>query len=105
MFEVTHIYTALYINRRVILLRSKKEMLPVVKHKNILKIAMLSQKSIVNTYLSLTLSLIVLNKKLTIEALEVNTTVQSHHFACSPQESKKNYHLSTGRYNLLAYSI
>lgn len=64
-------------------------MLPVVKHKNILKIAMLSQKSIVNTYLSLTLSLIVLNKKLTIEALEVNTTVQSHHFACSPQESKK----------------
>lgn len=80
-------------------------MLPVVKHKNILKIAMLSQKSIVNTYLSLTLSLIVLNKKLTIEALEVNTTVQSHHFACYPQESKKNYHLSTGRYNLLAYSI
>lgn len=64
-------------------------MLPVVKHKNILKIAMLSQKSIVNTYLSLTLSLIVLNKKLTIEALEVNTKVQSHHFACSPQESKK----------------
>lgn len=48
-------------------------MLPVVKHKNILKIAMLSQKSIVNTYLSLTLSLIVLNKKLTIEALEVIT--------------------------------
>lgn len=64
-------------------------MLPVVKHKNILKIAMLSQKSIVNTYLSLTLSLIVLNKKLTIEALEVNTTVQSHHFACSPQKVKK----------------
>lgn len=46
MFEVTHIYTALYINRRVILLRSKKEMLPVVKHKNILKIAMLSQKAL-----------------------------------------------------------
>lgn len=44
MFEVTHIYTALYINRRVILLQSKKEMLPVVKHKNILKIGMLSQK-------------------------------------------------------------
>lgn len=79
-------------------------MLPVVKHKNILKIAMLSQKALL-TLISLTLSLIVLNKKLTIEALEVNTTVQSHHFACSPQESKKNYHLSTGRYNLLAYSI
>lgn len=58
MYEVTHIYTTLYVNRRVILLQSKKEMLPVVKHKNILKIGMLSQKALLTL---ISLSLIVLN--------------------------------------------
>lgn len=58
MYEVTHIYTNLYVNRRVILLQSKKEMLPVVKHKNILKIVMLSQKALLTL---ISLSLIVLN--------------------------------------------
>lgn len=58
MYEVTHIYTNLYVNRRVILLQSKKEMLPVVKHKNILKIGMLSQKALLTL---ISLSLIVLN--------------------------------------------
>lgn len=58
MYEVTHIYTTLYVNRRVILLQSKKEILPVVKHKNILKIGMLSQKALLTL---ISLSLIVLN--------------------------------------------
>lgn len=58
MYEVTHIYTNLYVNRRVILLQSKKEILPVVKHKNILKIGMLSQKALLTL---ISLSLIVLN--------------------------------------------